>query len=186
MDAKKLLVLSDTHGCLPALRAVLNWAKDFLPPNDAICAAAFLGDGVSDLGRTVEASGFYGEWKMVRGNNDYEPTIPETTVYNFADHRFYMCHGHRHGLYGNYQSLVAAGRNNEADVILFGHAHVPFFKNINGILLINPGSVGRPRSKLGASFAVVECADGKVPEVQFWSVADNGKIEKLSLPNNRQ
>jgi putative phosphoesterase len=183
MDTKKLLVLSDTHGYLPALRAVLNWAKDSIPPKDTICAAAFLGDGVYDLNRTVEASGFYGEWKLVRGNNDYEPTIPETAVFNFVDHRFYMCHGHRHGLYGGYQSLIAAGRNNDADIVLFGHTHVPLYKSMNGLLLINPGSVGRPRSRTGASFAVIECVTGEMPDVQFWGVAEDGKIARIKLPS---
>ena len=39
MDGKKLLVLSDTHGSVSALKTVLNWAKDRVPPNDTISAA---------------------------------------------------------------------------------------------------------------------------------------------------
>jgi predicted phosphodiesterase len=53
---------------------------------------------------------------------------------------------------------------------------------MNGLLLINPGSVGRPRSKIGASFAVIECTAGETPNAQFMGIGENGKITQIKLP----
>ena len=180
MDSRKLLVFSDTHGGVSSLRTVFNWAVNLLPPNDTLCAAAFLGDGISDLQTAASKSNFYCEWKIVKGNNDFGFSIPESAVMEFADHNFFLCHGHRHSLYGGFHSLVNAASKNNADIVLFGHTHVPSIKTADGVLLINPGSVGRPRSKIGATFAIIECVSGEPPDVKFYNI-DHGKIREIFL-----
>jgi len=172
MDTKKILVLSDTHGRVSALKAVLNWAKEKTPPNDTICGAVFLGDGISDLRPAAMETGFFCDWKIVSGNNDYEYSTPEAAVLEFCDDRFYLCHGHRHLLHNGNHSLIGAARNTQANVVMFGHTHVPLCKNVNGILLINPGSVGASRGRTGESFAVVECTAGKQPKVEFYEIKE--------------
>lgn len=181
MDSKKLLVLSDTHGCISALGAALNWAKNRMPPNDSICGAVFLGDGISDLRPAVDKTGFYSDWKYVCGNNDYEHSIPSSMVFDFADHRFFICHGHRHSIYSGYYALINSARSNDANIVLFGHTHIPFNKTMNGVLLINPGSVGRPRSRIGATFAVIECISGEMPKVEFMGIGAKGEILEVTL-----
>jgi putative phosphoesterase len=92
-----------------------------------------------------------------------------------------MCHGHRHSLYGGYHSLVAAAKNSQANVAWYGHTHVPLCKDIDGILLVNPGSVGRPRSRIGPSFAIIECADNGQLTTEFYGIGDRGRIKKLKI-----
>ncbi|MCL2197046.1 MAG: YfcE family phosphodiesterase [Treponema sp.] len=181
MDNKKLLVLSDSHGGISALKAVLNWANNYIPPNGTICAAAFLGDGLSDLKPSVDATGFICDWKCVSGNNDYGTNLPDALTFDYAEHRFFICHGHRYGLYGGHHALIAAARNNNADIVLFGHSHVPHSKTIDGIKLINPGSVARPRSRIGATFAVIEFPESQPINVDFYGIGDESKIEKLKI-----
>jgi len=182
MGSKKLLVFSDTHGCVSALKAVFNWAMSRIPPNDTICAAACLGDGLSDLRAAAHDTGFYSDWKLVLGNNDYGVQAPEAAVFDFADRRIFMCHGHRHGLYGGYHTLLAAAKNNDADIALFGHSHVPFLKKVEGITLVNPGSVGRPRSRVGSTFAVIECIEDKPINVEFYGVSARSEtIRKVKI-----
>jgi putative phosphoesterase len=178
MENKKLLVISDTHGNTPALKRVFDWAKN-LTPNGAITTVVFLGDGLYDLRRAADAIGFFCDWKLVRGNNDYEHSIPEAAVFDFNGHRFFMCHGNRHSLYGGYHTLIAAARNVDAEAALFGHTHIPCYKTENGILLINPGSVGSPRSRIGATFAVIECAPEEALKVQFFEIG--AQIRELEL-----
>ena len=181
MDGKKLLVFSDSHGERTVLKAVFNWAKELLPPNGKICAAACCGDSLSDISKCAEASGFYSDWKLVCGNNDYGVHAPEAAVFDFADHKFFLCHGHRHGSYHGYHTLLAAANNNEADIALFGHSHVPFYKVIDGVTLINPGSIGRPRSRIGATFAVIECPEGQPVIVEFFGIGNEYKIKKVKI-----
>ena len=168
MNSEKLLVLSDIHGAIPALTEVLNWAKGC-----AVGAAVFLGDGIEEMSVATAAAGFPFAVKMVRGNCDrtVSASIPEAALLDFAGHRFFLCHGHRYSPGGNLGTLVAAARNNEADAALFGHTHVPFCETVDGLLLINPGSVGRPRSNAGATFAVIECLPEMALKANFWNIA---------------
>lgn len=181
MDNKKLLVFSDSHGNIAALRAVFRWAKDRIPPNDTIQAAAFLGDGLSDLQSAAESENFYTDWKLVSGNNDYGISTPEALTFEFAEHQFFMCHGHHYGLYGGYHTVITAAKTSGADVALCGHSHIPYNKTINGVRLINPGSVGRPRSRIGATFAVIECPQDKPLEVKFFEIDLHGKIREVNV-----
>jgi putative phosphoesterase len=40
--------------------------------------------------------------------------------------------------------LSAAGGQTRADLVLFGHSHVPFARQVEQAFFVNPGSVGRP------------------------------------------
>jgi putative phosphoesterase len=180
MDGKKLLVLSDSHGDVFALQKVLVWAKNLA--NDVISYGVFLGDGVDDLRRAEDAAGFSCGWRLVQGNNDYGYSLPEADVLDFGGHRFFLSHGHRQGVYYGYHRLIAAARSTGADTALFGHTHVPCFTSENGLFLINPGSVSRPRSSKGPTFAVVTCAPGKPVDVVFWKIGRG--IEKNFTTNH--
>jgi putative phosphoesterase len=171
MDGKKLLVLSDSHGDVNALKKVLVWAKNLAgAPSDVISAGVFLGDGIADLHRAEDAAGFSCGWRLVQGNNDYGYSLPEADVFDFGGHRFFISHGHRHSVYYGYHRLITAALSTKADTALFGHTHVPCFAKENGLFLINPGSVSRPRSRQGPTFAVVTCAPEKPVEAVFWKI----------------
>ena len=174
MESQRLLVLSDTHGNSPFLEAVLRWAR-----NDTFDAAVFLGDGIEDLHRATALTGFAGEWKMVRGNNDYAASVPEAAVVDCGGHRFFLCHGHRYTLYNGNDRLIAAARKMEADAALFGHTHVPSLENTPGLVLVNPGSIGRPRSNIGSTFAVINCPQKKPLDVRFWQIDPSGTVREL-------
>jgi putative phosphoesterase len=178
MNSRNLLVLSDTHGNLPALEAVLHWAG-----GRAIDTAVFLGDGDSDLAPASAAAGFICRWEKVRGNGDYNSAVPESAALDFSGCRFFLTHGHRYALYNGYCLLGAAARKAGANAALFGHTHVPFLNEEDGVLLINPGSVGRPRSRIGATFAVIECgpAAQNPPAVHFFGIGSGGNIQEVQI-----
>jgi len=181
MEGKKLLVLSDSHGSVSALKTVFIWANNLIPPEGTICACAFLGDGLSDLYKAADAAGFFTDWKLVRGNNDYNYQTPESSVFDFSGHRFFICHGHKHSLYGGHYVLTAAAKNNDADAVLFGHVHVPYNNTIEGVLLVCPGSVARPRNKTGATFAVIDCIEGEPLNVEFFGIGEQSAIKKIKI-----
>ena len=179
MNAQRLLVISDIHGHVRELEAVLNWAQDHAK-SGGIDAAVFLGDGAADLKRITDVNGFSCEWKLVRGNNDFDSSLPLGCILDCGGHRFFLCHGHQYALYSGYDTLAAAAANLDAEAVLFGHAHVPCYKKYNNILMINPGSIGFPRSNIGATFAVVLCEPGKSPEAEFWGIGGQYSIKRLS------
>ena len=42
-------------------------------------------------------------------------------------------------------SLEHIAKSAEADVLVFGHTHLPYTKEVAGVLLVNDGSVGKPK-----------------------------------------
>jgi putative phosphoesterase len=179
-----VLVISDSHGNVPALAAALGWvcsgARDRVPA--AFTAAVFLGDGAPDLAPASGEAGFTLPWYRVRGNGDLDFSIPETLVPEIpgTDRRLFLAHGNRHGLERGYDTVAAAARAAGAEAALFGHTHVPVRGTRGGILLLNPGSIGRPRSRSGPSFAVLNCPPSGPLGVRFFGLSAGGRILELA------
>ena len=183
-----ILVISDSHGNLQALASALAWAR-----KTAFTFAVFLGDGAEDLAAASAAAGFALPWHKVRGNGDFNFLIPDTLVLeipslennknqNGSCRKLFLAHGNRHGVDGGGQILAAAARDAGAEAALFGHAHAPYCKMINGIFLLNPGSIGRSRSDAGPTFAVLECpSKGPLSARFFCLVNKDREVKELEI-----
>jgi putative phosphoesterase len=175
-----LLVVSDTHSSYSSLTAILRWAK-----HRNIDAFAFLGDGVSDLNHASELTGFYPNWTIVRGNCDWQNTTPLSATLSFAGRTFFLSHGHINGVKESLASLVIQAKAHNADAALFGHTHIAFWDEIDGVLVLNPGSAGCPRGHAPASFATIACPANEWFNIQYWSIEEGavrGKvIKEMSL-----
>lgn len=100
-----------------------------------------LGDHFSDLARLRERIALP-ETVGVRGNCD-APGPPERRLLEIAGKRLLMTHGHLYGVKSGLNRLWFAGREAEADLVLFGHTHSAVIDDENGITLMNPGSIGQ-------------------------------------------
>ncbi len=68
------------------------------------------------------------------------------------------------------EERFAAAGDNDVDVYLFGHSHVPFARRAADTWFINPGSVGRPDDgDPRASCAMLMIEDGRL-EVEHYRV----------------
>lgn len=114
----------------------------------------------------------YDHWIGVLGNNDYFFTdrMPMQRVILAGDHRIYLCHGHQHGYTNREWNIAAAAKERDCDIAVYGHSHVASVKEVDGVLLINPGSLYRSRDGRRPSYCLLEL-DGPhiVPELRFWS-----------------
>ena len=72
-----------------------------------------------------------------------------------------MTHGHRYGVKSGYGTALAAAKSMGAQVVLFGHTHIPFMEEREGILMLNPGSLRNPDRE----YAILEIENGKVKGV---------------------
>jgi putative phosphoesterase len=159
--------MSDTHGNTASLKAVLLWAK-----KHHLDAAVFLGDGLCDVSNAVRETCFSGSLVMVRGNGDSDHQIPYNNTFEFAGHTFFITHGHQQRVSDGLDGLLAAAKSVGADAAFFGHTHIPFWEEIDSLLVLNPGSVGAPRSRKGASFAVIECPPNEWFKIHHWGIQD--------------
>jgi predicted phosphodiesterase len=170
------LVISDSHGNIPALKAVLVWALGDGPAQGIKPAAAlFLGDGAEDLSRAGAEAGFSLPWYKVRGNGDHSASLPESLVLSAGNgRRLFLSHGNHHGIESGYGRIAAAAQAAGAEAALFGHTHVPCLEYYGPqrLMLFNPGSIGRPRSRIGATFAVLEVPElrQEALKARFWGL----------------
>lgn len=135
----KICVFSDSHGYAG------NMIKAVRLENPALCF--FLGDGETDL---VTLRGSYPDLPIytVRGNCDLRSTQPLILNAVVSGFRFYAVHGHQHEVKydDSVRELCYAALRADADVVLFGHTHLPYLDHHLGMEIMNPGSIGKVKN----------------------------------------
>jgi putative phosphoesterase len=92
--------------------------------------------------------------------------LPVTLSLKLGGIRFVLVHATPRDPMDEYLTNDPAGwksrlNGTEADIVLVGHTHIPFQLDLDGIRVVNPGSVGQPRDgDPRCAYAVIE--DGKV------------------------
>ena len=136
-----ILILSDIHS---GVRRAIEVAK-----THAHCKTVFyLGDGCRhlDVLRPLLPNAAF---VCVRGNCDtFLDGADETELtLEIAGHRIFLCHGHTRGVKSGLGGLLAAAKEKNCDIALYGHTHIAHeeYDAESGIYLFNPGSVGAAR-----------------------------------------
>ena len=97
---------------------------------------------------------------MVRGNCDWSLQAPDFQVFRIHGHRIAMTHGHRQHVNMGIDTLKYWAQEKEADVVMYGHTHVPFVEQSSLMTVLNPGSISRPRqSDHIPTYAVIDFAE---------------------------
>lgn len=150
-------VFSDSHGNRQALRDAVRAAG-------VLSGAVFLGDYADDAQALVD-EGL--PTAVIRGNNDIGSPAADELLLDEGGVKIFCTHGHRYSVYFGTDKLYYRALEKEANVVLFGHTHVPLLDNNGGMLIVNPGSVALPR--MGRpTYAVLEIKDGKVRADICW------------------
>ena len=131
----RLIVLSDSHRNYDALRRVFCRHMD---------ADLFihLGDGEEELDLLLTQ-------------------FPDLSARTWLEHshRLVATHGHNYGVNSSLEHLKALARQNDADLVLFGHTHVRCARYEDGLYLLNPGSVSCPRDGMPPSYGIVDVTE---------------------------
>ena len=136
----KILVFSDSHG---AERPMI----DAITKHSDADVIAFLGDGESDFEEALSECGIspFGPRKkeiwQVRGNCDWRSMEAATILPVIGDLRFYVTHGHTQYVKTGYSTIAVEARKKNCAAALFGHTHEAYLGEIEGVILMNPGSV---------------------------------------------
>ena len=107
----------------------------------------------------------------VRGNNDHGPfreRLPEVATADVEGIRFAVVHetGDAKG-----REPRCAARFPDADVLVFGHSHIPWDTTApSGLRLLNPGSPTDRRRQPHGTFVTAVAADGELRDVVFHAV----------------
>lgn len=149
----RLVVCGDTHGRLNPLKKELDKLKgaDML-----LHTGDFYQDGI-ELGRRLGIKTL-----VVVGNCDVGQSQPAEEVFEAEGYRFLLTHGHLYRVKNHLIGLKLRAEEIEADIVVFGHTHVPYWENVDGIWFLNPGSASWPRFDEYGTYAVLEVAPDSV------------------------
>jgi putative phosphoesterase len=105
---------------------------------------------------------------------DYLATVPYRVELRVGGKQLLMVHGSPWAPYNDYVTRGSAALrdcgNVDADILVLGHTHVPMVEQVNGTLVVNPGSIGESRehgAKDLVSYAILDTDSGEVEFVRF-------------------
>lgn len=143
----KILVFSDTHGDSVRMKRVI------MSHSDAE-VVIHCGDGENEveyLKREFPNKAFLN----VKGNCDWGSDTPPTLEITLEGKKIFATHGHLYQVKMGLQNLYYAGKEKNADIVLYGHTHIASNEYIDGMYVINPGSC----HGYGATFALIDITD---------------------------
>lgn len=173
----KILLISDTHGNLEDTHAILARYPDM----DAYIHLGDIGFSCKELSK----------FQIVKGNHDTDTKLLNKHKFHFERRHIICIHGNifddetmqevmnMHDvssdklmelcMYTLYKKLAAYAKRKGCDTMFFGHTHHQCMEEIDGVVLINPGSVnfGTPYS----GFAVVDIHEKEI-DVVFHKTKD--------------
>lgn len=150
---KKIVVMSDNHGDEAIIPYILENESD---------ADAYIHLGDSEFSDLDLLEGFI----CVSGNNDWEIDLPRGLIVDIEDLKFLLMHGQNFGYFDKQERMYQVLVDNECDVLLSGHTHMPDFEEYKDKIFINPGSTSWPRGGSNPSYAVLY-VDKKYVDCKF-------------------
>ncbi|MEV5410174.1 metallophosphoesterase family protein [Thermopolyspora sp. NPDC052614] len=157
-----IVVLSDTHApwrwkeCPPRVAEHLRGAELILHAGD-VCVAGVLDELAA-----------YAPVRVVLGNNDGADVAawgaPETAEFEVDGLRIAMIHDA-----GPAARRTARMRRRfpDADLVVFGHSHIPMDETGDGVRIFNPGSPTDRRRQPHGTIGLLRVADGRVIEARI-------------------
>ncbi len=145
---KKLVIVADSHGNKKAVEKLLPLVQE----NDYFI---HLGDGAGDVRGLVEQ--FPEKVYRVAGNCDFFSPLPSEELLEVERVRIFCCHGHKYGVKRDLHALAAAAKARDCDIALYGHTHKGRIDVVDGVTLINPGTLSLSTERGGSyCYLVVE------------------------------
>ncbi len=138
----EIVVVSDTHGRNDILQQIrLQHPK----------AYAYIHCGDSET-QGYQLDGF----ASVIGNNDTCRDYPSELVLDLNGTRTLVMHGHQFSRIKMIDSLIVRAKAKECQLVLFGHTHAFSYEVIDGITIVNPGSLFHNRDGHLPCYALIQ------------------------------
>ena len=152
---KKILIISDTHGSGKGIEKL----RPLIEENDYL---VHLGDGVT------EARRLFGEYPekvyACAGNCDIFSPFSDEGELQVEGVKIFYCHGHKYGVKSGLGHLAMEAKKRGCNVALYGHTHLGRITEIDGVTLINPGTLKRSVGE-GGSYCYLVINKDKITPV---------------------
>lgn len=149
----KILLMSDNHGYWDLVADLINYYRDQVdyilhcgdsefPAEDIIWGQV---DGV------------------VKGNMDFDPYYETEQVIKTDQANILLVHGHLHRVNQGDNYLVERAKDLDCQLAFHGHTHILRADTVDGVTLINPGSLNHSRGPHDVrSYALVDLSPDQV------------------------
>lgn len=154
----KILIVSDTHRRDENLKMVIEQQVPIdmlIHLGDAEGSERFIADWVNPECRM----------EMVLGTNDFFSLLDKEREVVIGSHKALLTHGHYYGVSMGPEGLVDEAKSRGCDIAMYGHTHRPFLEEIEGVTVLNPGSLSYPRQ------------EGRRPSYMIMTVEEDGTME---------
>ena len=147
----KVLIISDSHGRD-------KWLDYVIENEKGLDRIIHLGDleGSEEHLETIAPCPV----EIISGNNDYFAEYPREKVIQISGHKILLTHGHYYGVSFGRERLAGAARMLGCSMAMYGHTHCPEIDEVNGIRVINPGSLAYPRQENRKPSYIIMETDG--------------------------
>lgn len=158
----RVLIVSDTHGNHENLELVLKRERKF----DLMIHLGDSETSLRELNALVDCP-----IHIVAGNMDRDSLLPLEKIIEVEGYRIMICHGHRANVNAGLLRLEYMAREQEVDLVMYGHTHVPYLDVADDLTIVNPGSLSYPRP-WGArpSYAVMTTDGDGVFEIAHYNL----------------
>lgn len=143
----RLLIISDSHRHSDTLKKII-----LSQPNAE--EIFFLGDVTNDI-ESLTHIYTNRHFHIVSGNCDFLSKYPTTSIVTLNSKKIFLTHGHTLGVKSSVSYLLKAAKQQECNIALFGHTHIPYISYTDGIYTVNPGSCALSRNGRN-SYAVID------------------------------
>lgn len=101
--------------------------------------------------KMAEVMGRFTDRELSDGNKAYLAELPLSATADVNGTRFFLCHATPSDPLFTYcppesDQWLTEVEATKGDVLLCGHTHTPFIREVNGTLVVNPGSLGQPKT----------------------------------------
>lgn len=139
----KWIIISDNHNESGILYKIYEMYRD---------ADVFIHLGDSEFEyNDSELSLYY----RVKGNCDFYPEFPMEEIVDVNGVKAFYTHGHMYRVNQTRQLLADTAKELGCEFAFYGHTHIAKYENIDGIHVINPGSISQSRSSEEETFAEI-------------------------------
>jgi len=148
----KIGIISDTH-IKKGSHELINLLDIYLKEVDLIIHA---GDYISRevVKELKNYKRFVGVWGNV-DDSEIKDIMNEKEIISLESYKIGIFHGHgtdKTTLDRAYEKF----KEDQVDIIIFGHSHQPLVRTRNGMLMINPGSMTSKRKERWFSYVIID------------------------------
>jgi phosphoesterase, MJ0936 family len=153
----KVLIVSDTHRRDENLKEAIEQTKPF--------------DMLIHLGDAEGSEELIAGWldrdckaAMVLGNNDFFSDLEKEVEVDIGAYHTLLTHGHYYNVSLGVEGLVREAKARSCNMVMYGHTHRPYLEEVDGIIVVNPGSISYPRQ------------EGRQPTYLILELDEEGKL----------